>query len=186
MLKRKWVAAKLFAALGGAGLAFGLWVPGAGAVGPLPPPFSNGNYLNRYVCNEQTDGNLFSALIRLKSNGAGTFDGGTMFAPLSSDGGVSDTALPPTANFCIFDLDIAGSSYAVDSHGVGVEVLSWTQSSTNPAGCATPFPTATIVSSDTFVLRVEGIKLSGASVRSDLTSDNLLDEDSPGHGYCVK
>jgi len=185
MLKRKWVAARLFAALGGAGLAFGLWVPGARSA-TLPPPFSNANYLNRYVCNETTNGHLFTALMRLHPNGAGTFDNGTMFAPVSSDGGVSDTTLPPTANFCTFNLDVAGSSYAVDTHGIGVEVLSWTQSSTNPAECASPFPTTSFMSSDAFVMRVQGAKPSGASVRTEVTSDNLLDQGFPGDGYCVK
>jgi hypothetical protein len=182
MLKRKWVAAKLFAALGGAVLAFGVWVPRAGA----QPAFGNGNYLNRYVCNEAADGNLFTGLMRLSANGSGTFNSGTMQAPVSNDGGVFDSTMPPTGNFCLFNLNVSGSSYAVDDHGVGVEVLSWTAAASNAAECGTPFPTATFTSSDAFVLRVNGFKPSGALVRSEVTSDNFLDQDSAGTGYCVK
>src|SRR5690349_4830669 len=110
MLKRKWVAAKLFAVVGGASLALGICVPKASAqvvnLGTLPPPFSNGNYLNRYICNETSDGNLFTGIIRIHTNGGGTFDGGTLEAPISNDGGVFVVGNPPPGNFCEFDLDV--------------------------------------------------------------------------------
>lgn len=196
MLKRKWVAAKLFAALGGVGLAFGLCVPRASAANTSPDPnispgsFSNANYLNRYICNESADGNLFTALIRLRPNGSGAFEAGVMQAPISADGGAIVGGNPPNLNFCEFDLNTNGSAYVVGTNGVGVEVLSWTAAATNSAGCATPYATATFSSSDTFVLRNQS-RASGASISDEITSDNLLNQGATaatgaGYGSCSK
>jgi len=97
MSKRRWVAAKLFAALGGAGLALGICVPRASAAGP--PPFSNSNYSARYICNETSDSNFFTAIARLNANGAGTYNGGTLVASISAFTGF-DPASPPEDNSC--------------------------------------------------------------------------------------
>jgi|GEM_PF-1492665 len=184
MSKRRWVASKLFAVLGGAGLAIGVCVPRASA---QPPPFSNANYANRYVCNVTSDGDFFTGLMTLYPNGAGTYTKGTLEAPISSDGGTFSSTLPPTQNFCLFNLDVAGSSYAIDTHGNGVEVLSWTADtlSNNPS-CTVPFPTSTFVMSNDIMLRAYAVKPSGAVIRAEITSNNLLNFAFPGHGYCVK
>jgi len=182
MLKRKWVAAKLFAVLGGTGLAFGLCVPRASAQ-VTPGSFSNANYANRYVCNEASDDEFFIALMSRFPNGAGTFTSGTMQAPDSAFTGFS-SALPPPGNFCAYTLDVAGSSYLVSSNGTGVEVLSFTGPATNPTGC--PDSPGTFEMSDSFVMRINGAKPSGAVIRTELTSDNLLDQDEPGLGHCLK
>jgi hypothetical protein len=183
MLKRKWVAARLFAVLGGAGLAFGLCVPKANAQAPTPGNFSNANYANRYVCNEASDDNFFIALMTLFPNGTGTFTTGTMQAPDSAFT-VFDAGLPPPSNYCAYTLDVAGSSYLVSSNGTGVEVLSWTGPATNNVNC--PDSPGTFIMSDTFVMRINGARPSGAVVRTEVTSNNLLDEDEPGLGHCLK
>jgi|SRR5579883_1954703 hypothetical protein len=180
MLKRKWVAAKLFAVLGGAGLAFGLCVPSASAQAPTPGNFSNANYANRYVCNLASDDDFYTALTTVFPNGGGTFTSGTMEAPVSAFVAF-DPTLPPPANFCAYSLDVAGSSYAVATNGTGVEVLSWSPASTNNPSCPAGF-----LMSDSFVMRINGAKPSGAVVRTETTSDNLLGEDEPGWGPCLK
>jgi hypothetical protein len=181
MLKRKWVAAKLFAVLGGAGLALGLCVPTASAAAPTPGNFSNANYANRYVCNLASDDDFYTALTTIFPNGGGTFTSGTMEAPVSAFTAFTATS-PPPANFCLYTLDVAGSSYAVATDGTGVEVLSWTGASTNNASC----PSGTFVMSDSFVMRITGARPSGAVIRTETTSDNLLEEDEPGRGHCIK
>jgi hypothetical protein len=93
--------------------------------------------------------------------------------------------MPASGNFCVFNLSTVGSSYSVDQKGVGVEVLSWTNPTTNPPGCATPFPAATFTTSDRFVMRAE-TKPSGAVIQTVVTSDNFLDQGDPGGGYCLK
>jgi len=183
MSKRRWVASKLFAVLGGAGLAIGVCVPRASA----QPPFSNANYANRYICNVTADSNFFTGLMELNPNGAGTYTSGTLEAPASAVGPFLPVA-PPPGNFCMYALDIAGSSYSVDVHGVGIEVLSWTAAATNQGICPGA-PSFTM--SNAIVLRTFDTRASGAVVRTEITSNNLLDEfpsgnSAAGYGYCLK
>jgi hypothetical protein len=180
MSKRKWVASKLFAVLGGAGLAIGVCVPRASA----QPPFSNANYANRYVCNVTSALNFFTGMMEINPNGAGTYTGGTLEAPLSAFTAFNP-GVPPPGNFCMYTLDIAGSSYSVDVHGVGIEVLSWTGAATNSPICPDS-PGGTFQMSDAIVLREFDTRSSGAVVRTEITSNNLLDQDSAGYGYCLK
>jgi hypothetical protein len=178
MSKRRWVASKLFAVLGGAGLAIGVCVPRASA----QPPFSNANYANRYVCNVSSDSNFFTGMMELVPNGAGTYISGTLEMPASAVGPFN-ILLPPPGNFCMYTLDIAGSSYSVDVHGVGIEVLSWT--TTNPACPGSP----TFTMSNAIVLRAFDTRLSGAVVRTEITSNNFVNEAPSafaGYGYCLK
>ena len=110
MSKRRWVASKLLAVLGGAGLALAVWVPRASA----QLTFSNSSYANRYVCGVSSDGNLFPGTMILRPNGTGTYVSGTLEVPVSVDGGAFTPTLPPTGNFCQYNLDVAGSSYLVN------------------------------------------------------------------------
>ena len=180
MSKRRWVGAKLLAVLGGAGLAIGVCVPRASA----QPPFSNANYLARYVCNVTAGSNFFTGMMKLVPNGAGTYISGTIEAPLSAFTAFNP-ALPPPGNFCMYTLNIAGSSYSVDVHGVGIEVLSWTGAITNSLACPDG-PGGTFTMSDAIVLRTFDTRASGAVVRTEITSNNLLDTDVAGYGYCLK
>jgi len=184
MSKRKWVAAKLFAVLGGAGLAIGICVPRA--IAQLPTfEFSNANYLNRYTCNE-TSGKFTGQMV-LHVNGAGTYVSGTLEAPLSAFTTITPISVAPAANFCSYTLDVSGSSYLVSEDGIGVEVLSWTAASTN-SSC--PASGGTFIMSDTFVMRTNGLKPSGAVVRTEITSNNFLNQGQttvdPGYGHCLK
>ena len=83
MLKRRSVAARLFAVLGGAGLAFSICVPRATA---RVPPFSNTNYGGRYICSVSARGNFFTAIMLLmpSGSGSGTYRGGTLFASVGA------------------------------------------------------------------------------------------------------
>jgi len=179
MSKRRWVASKLFAVLGGAGLAIGVCVPRASA----QPPFSNANYVNRYVCGVSADDDFFTGTIVINPNGFGTYTSGTLEAPVSAFTTFNPGA-PPPGNFCLYNLDIAGSAYSVDVHGNGIEVLSWSPPSpnTNPPAC----PSTTFEMSNAIVLRAFDTKASGAVVRTEITSSNLLDEDDAGRGHCLK
>ena len=95
MSKRRWVASKLLAVLGGAGLAIGVCVPRASA----QPPFSNASYANRYVCGVSSDDDFFTGTMILSPNGTGTYISGTLEAPVSALAAFNP-ALPPTGNFC--------------------------------------------------------------------------------------
>jgi len=183
MSKRKWVAAKLFAVLGGAGLAIGICVPRASA---QLLTFSNSTYANRYVCGVSSDSNLFTGTMILTPNGSGTYVSGTLEVPVSIDGGTFTPTLPPTGNFCTYLLNVAGSSYLVSAQGIGVEVLTWSPPSpnTNNPMC----PSATFVMSNTIVLRAYAATITGKSINTQITSSNFLGEtaDSAGYGTCVK
>jgi hypothetical protein len=194
MSKRKWVAAKLFAVLGGAGLAIGLCVPRAGA---QPPPFSNNSYANRYICivtaqKTAVDADAVgadavnagvTAVLRLSPNGSGSYNDGTLETPIDPFTAFNP-GLPPTSNFCTFVLDIAGSSYLLGPDGLGVEVLSWSPPSpnTNPSAC----PTTTFIMSNEIVLRAFAATLTGRSITTEITSNNFLDQDEAGEGECFK
>jgi hypothetical protein len=188
MSKRKWVAAKLFAVLGGVGLAFGICVPRASAQ-VVPGGFSNANYLNYYTCNETSD-EFYTGQMVLEVNGSGTFVSGALQASANAfTGGTFNSSSPPPANFCAYSLVVAGSSYLVSSDGVGVEVLSWAPPSpnTNQGACPGAF-----VMSDTFAMRTNGSRPSGAVVRTEITSDNFMNISAsgvaadPGYGHCLK
>lgn len=186
MSKRRWVASKLLAVLGGAVLALAVWVPRASA----QLIFSNSSYANRYVCGVSAFGNLFPGTMILTPNGTGTYVSGTLEVPVSADGGTFSPTLPPTGNFCQWNLDVAGSSYSVNSKGIGVEVLSWsvpTPNTNNPM-CATALSAATptFVMSNTIVLRAYLATPTGRSITTEITSNNFLNLATTGYGTCVK
>jgi hypothetical protein len=184
MSKRKWVAAKLFAVLGGAGLATCICLSRASAL-TIVPPFSASNYVNRYICEVSSDENFFTGVMSLYPNGAGAYTAGTLNAPLSPFGvALFNPANPPQANTCSYSLILPGSSYTVSANGLTVEVLSWKAVAGNNLNCPVSF-----VMSNELVLRAN-VNAAGAVQRLQLTSGNLLNQgltiDDPGEGQCFK
>jgi hypothetical protein len=188
MSKRRWVASRVCAVLGGAALAVGLCVPRASAANP-PPPWDNTNYAGRYVCNWTSDDDFFDAVAELEPNGAGTYTAGSLEIATSAFTAFDET-LPPPGNFCSYTLAIAGSSYSIGADGTGIEVLQFTASPSNNTSCAdsggNPLAPGTFEVANAIVLRLADLTPSGASIRDTVTSSNLLDEDEPGFGYCEK
>ncbi|MBV8357410.1 MAG: hypothetical protein JO189_05670 [Deltaproteobacteria bacterium] len=195
MSKRQGLASKLLAVLGGAGLAIGICAARASAqatLPPLPPPWSNANFANRYVCNATSGsgdatvgGNIFTGVMKINPNGAGKYTAGTLNASGSPFFPFSPNSVP-TANFCSYSLNTAGSGYAVSPQGIGTDVLLWTLTSTNTA-CPPTF-----VEHDIFVIR-NNVTANNTVPRTDFTSDNFLGlhgsviaPRDPGHGYCLK
>ena len=172
MSNRRRVGSGLLAVLGGATLALGISVRRANAV----PPFSNANYINRYVCSESATSNTLTALLRVDPDGNGGYTSGTLQAPVT----LAFTPGTPSTNFCAYTLQ-SSSAYVVTSNGTGLEVLSWVASATNNAACPADF-----TMSDAFVMRAEGIRKNGAVIRTSLTTDNLLGGITSGEGYCLK
>jgi len=189
MSKRRWVAAKLFAVLGGAGLALGICVPRASAANP--PPFSNSNYDNRYICNVTSDENFFTAVIRVTPNGNGTYTDGTLVTPLDSFGVVPfNPADTPEDNSCSYGLVAPSSSYVVSANGLTVEVQTWKASPGNDPSCPDS-PLGTFVMSNEIVLRAN-VNANGKVQNASISSGNLLDQgvifvtEDPGDGFCFK
>lgn len=182
MSKRRGLASKLFAVLGGAGLAIGICVPRANA---QVPPFSNANYANRYVCNVHADFDFVGAVMKINPNGSGGFTAGTMNAAISPFAAFNPAGTAPT-NFCSYTLDAPASSYAVSQQGIGTEVLSWTANSTNNTSCPESSPAGgNFLMYNKFVLR-NNVTANNTVPRSDITSGNLLDDGETGRGYCLK
>jgi len=177
MSKRKWVGAKLFAVLGGTGLALGICVPRATAV---VPPFSAKNYTNRYVCTVSDDSNSTTGVVRIRPNGSGAYNGGTL--EIALDGAVFpfDPAAPPEDNFCTYSLVPAASSYTVSANGLGTEVQSWKPAAGNDPDCPLSF-----VMSNTIALQTN-VNAGGVAQDLLLTSSNLADDGEPGYGSCLK
>jgi hypothetical protein len=183
MSKRKWAAAKLFAVLGGAGLAIGICAPRVSIA--QPPPFTAANYANRYECNVTSDENFYTAVMLLYPNGAGTYTNGTLVAA----GGrffAFDPAMPPEANTCSYSLILPSSAYVVSANGFTTEVLSWMADAANNAACpvSTP-PLGSFVMSNTTALRAN-VTAAGVVQNEQITSGNLLDFPFPGYGQCLK
>lgn len=179
MSNRRWVGSGLLAVLGGATLALSISVRASAA----PPPFSNSNYVNRYECNWTSDDNFFTSIAILNPNGSGTYSSGLLWVATNQFAGFNP-ALPPNQNFCVYSLDVAGSSYSIGANGLGVEVLSWTALTSNNAAC--PTSPGTFTMSDENALRTADTRPSGAAVFGWTTSNNLADQDDPGYGPCLK
>lgn len=177
MSKRKWVATKLFAVLGGTGLAIGICVPPATAV---VPPFAAKNYANRYVCTVTDSSNGTTGVVRIKPNGSGAYINGLLEIALDGGAFPFDPAAPPEDNFCSYSLVIAASSYTVSANGLGTEVQSWKAASGNNADCPGSFVMANEIALST------NLDSAGESTALQLTSGNLADDDEPGQGYCLK
>lgn len=187
MLKRRSVAARRFAVLGGAGLALSICVTRAIA---RVPPFSNTNYGGRYVCSVSSRGNFFTATMLLipsgtsSSSGMGTYRGGTLFASVGAFLAFNAKA-PPKDNFCSYSLDISPKSsfYVVGSNGLTTEVLTWMPAAGNNPAC--PATSGSFIMSQESVLRAN-VNKTGEVQDTSISSGNLLDQDLPGDGYCSK
>jgi hypothetical protein len=173
MSKRQGLASKLFAVLGGAGLAISVCAPRANAGAPVPPPWTNANYANRYVCNETSDENFVTGVAKINPNGAGGYSAGTLFAAGDPFFTISTSGTPPS-NFCSYSLNTSSSGYAINSHGIGTEVQSWTAASTNNADCQPSF-----VMTTTIVIR-NNLTANNTVPRTDFTSDNFMGVTNPG------
>ena len=196
MSKRLGVVSKLCAVLGGAGLALCFWTPRVSAGASPPPPWANANYANRYVCNESAY--IFIAddhttgIAEVSPNGKGGYSGGTLTSP-GTPFFDPNTSLAAPSNFCQYTLDTTGSTYAINSHGIGTEVQSWTLTTGQNADCQASFVMAT-----SFVLR-NNVNSNNIVPRTELTTDNFLGvsvpgviiadgetSEVPGTGYCLK
>jgi hypothetical protein len=185
MSKRQGLASKLLAVLGGAGLAISICAARASAQdAPKPPPWSDANFANRYICNATSDADHFTGIIKFNPSGTGVYTAGTLNASGSPFYAFSTTSVGPS-NFCSYSLNTAGSGYTVSSQGIGTDVLLWEASSGNNALCPPSF-----VEYDRFVIR-NNVTANNTVPRTDFTSDNFLGLHSttfqdPGHGYCLK
>jgi hypothetical protein len=188
MSKRQGLASKLLAVLGGAGLAIGICAARASAQdASKPPPWSNANYANRYICNVSSDGDLgqhLTGVMKINPNGAGKYTAGTLNASSSPFVPFLPNATP-SSNFCSYSLNTASSTYAVASNGIGTESLVWTRSTSNSLLCPLGF-----TMTDKFVIR-NNVTGNNVVPRTDFTSNNFLGQHStnfrdPGHGYCLK
>jgi hypothetical protein len=188
MRKRQRQAPKLFALMGGAGLALGICVSSAHAAPPIPP-FTNANYAERYACNltsfdsTTVPPEFFSAIIKINPDGAGGYTGtGVLKAAATAINGVDfDDTLPPRENFCFYTQDNAGSSYSIGAGGIGTEVLSWIAVAGNNASCPGDF-----VMSNTIVLKAGAMTSDNLATGTQTTSNNLMNDGVAGQGYCSK
>lgn len=134
--------------------------------------FSNANYTGRYTCNEASILDFYTAVIRYTPNGAGGYTDGVLIASL-------EPFASPTMLFCTYLLQPV-SNYAIDTTGVGFEMLTWGAAVGNNALCPASFvdETATALRSI--------LNANGASIRAEFASANLLNSFFPGHGTCVQ
>jgi hypothetical protein len=196
MSKRQGLASKLLAVLGGAGLAIGICAARASAQASKPPPWSNANFDNRYICNADSHtfnpitnvSKYYTGVMKINPNGTGGYTAGTLNASLSPFFLFQPSSTPPT-NFCSYSLNTAASGYAVAQNGQGLDMLTWTASTANNALCPASF-----VENDRFVLR-NNVTGNNVVPRTDFTSNNFLGLHSavaalivedPGSGYCLK
>ena len=144
--------------------------------------FSNADYSGRYVCNVTSNdavNNLspeyFTGIMKLNPNGVGGYQlVGALKAASSAINGVTfDDSLPPPANFCLYALDNATSSYSVGLNGGVTENLSWLAVGSNNAACPASFS-------------MNQVSMVAANGRNPITSNNLLSTGAAGQGYCVK
>jgi hypothetical protein len=181
MAKRQGVASKLFAVLGGAGLAIGVCTSRATAGPGVPPPWTNANYANRYVCNDGVDDAMFTGVEKINPNGGGGYTAGTANASISGvDLDLFNPSLIPTKNFCSYSLDTGHSAYAIDQHGIGVETLSWMAATSNSKSCPGDF-----VETRSIVIR-NNTTSNNTVPRTDFAGEGFMDDSSPGQGFCLK
>jgi len=166
---------KLIVALVVFGLSTVLWVPRMGAE---VTTFSVKNYNGSYACRYASFEDFFTAVSQYTPNGAGGYTTGTLVASLNAFTGFNSAA--PASQFCTFFLEPSASFYSIDATGLGFEELSWTPSVANSPLC---FPAAFFIDQDQIALR--NLTQNGATIRAELSDDNLLDIGVPGHGTCV-
>jgi len=168
---------KLITALGLVGLMLGLSAP---MVSAQVVTFSNANYTGRYACTDAGRNDSLTAVIKYNPNGSGAYSAGTLVASLEPFDGDADV-VPPSADFCFYTLDIAGSSYTIAADGTGFEQLVWMAAATNQPGCPPNFSNQTAIG-----LRNMQDASGVAVIRAEFASANSLDANDAGHGTCLK
>jgi|SRR6516225_221230 hypothetical protein len=160
---------KLIAGVAVLGLLIGFSATKAGA------QLGNANYIGRYACTATDNIIGNTAVIKYGPNGAGAYEGGTLTAsgtPFTGSG------------FCVYDLNLAASSYTIGTDGTGFEKLTWTASATNAPGCPPTFVDQTAIALST------NLNTGGATLQADFTDADLLGASGGagevGYGYCVK
>jgi len=138
------------------------------------------NYVGRYACTNASDDDFFTAIIKYGPNGGGAYTAGTLIA--SANAFVGFPTVSASGDYCIYTLDPAASSYSIGTDGTGFEELTWTSTGTNNAtlGCPGSFGDQTAIG-----LRND-LNPDGSTIRAEFASVNLLDENEPGHGHCLK
>jgi len=174
--------AKLIAALGILGLMMVCSVP---KVSAQVTTFSDANYSGRYGCELSFDEDFFTAVYKYNPDGAGGYANGTMIGSLNNFVTPYDNT-NPAGQFCTFFLETAASAYSVAANGIGNEILLWTPSIANPAGC----PIFGFIDETFIALRnITSGPPAGASIRAEVADRNLFGIDplgDAGHGSCLK
>jgi len=197
MSKGQGLASKLVTVLGGAGLAITVCAPRVSSQNAMiPPPFTDANYANRYVCNlsAYVDGfdDHATGIAKINPNGRGLYTAGTLTSAGTPFFDVDTTKTSPS-NFCVYSLNTGSSAFAVNAKGTGTEIQSWTLNSGQNPLCQASF-----VMTNAIVLR-NNVNANNIVPRLELTSDNFLGvsnpgvieaegatSDVPGTGYCYK
>ena len=163
----------LVAAVGIFGFAMGAWVP---VVNAQVSSFSTAIYSGRYICNVTANEDFYTAVIKYNPQGNGRYHAGTLTASANAFG--DDTA--GQSGFCTYNLNTVGSNYNVTGQGIGFERLVWTADAGNDTTCPGSFV-------DQTTLGVRNVtNANGITVSAEISSVNLLGNDEPGRGYCLK
>jgi hypothetical protein len=114
----------------------------------------------------------------------GNYRGGTLFGSVGAFFAF-DPGAPPNDNFCSYTLDTSPKSsfYVVGTKGLTTEVLTWMAAAENNPAC--PATSGTFIMSQESVLGVN-VDVTGRVKTTSFSSNNLLDQDFPGDGYCSK
>jgi hypothetical protein len=170
---------KVIGAMGLLGMLVGLSAPRVSAESNPVISFSDAVYTGRYVCTTASRFDQFTAVIKYNPNGGGAYSAGTLIASLEPFDLDTDVQ-PPSMDFCTYFLDRAASSYTVGTDGTGFETLSWLTSPTNPTACPGSF-----IDQTSLALR-DNTDITGAVLRAEISSANLLGQGSAGLGFCLK
>jgi hypothetical protein len=178
---------KLVTALAVVGLIMGLSALRASAAPATPSvgsndqvtSFTNANWSGRYACQDTSDDDFFTAVMKLNPNGAGAFDGGTLSGSADAFGVEAPIA---SADFCLYNLDLPDSSYSITANGTGFAEMTWV-----PPFPVTNDPLCPLAFENQYAVNLRGNVEPGTLnvLRAELASANLFDEDEPGHGYCL-
>jgi hypothetical protein len=165
---------KALAGLAALALVMGISLPNAHA------QLSATNYSGRYACAVSSDDNFYTAIVKYGPNGQGAYAAGTLIA--AANAFVAFPTVSPSGDYCIYTLDTTSSSYNIGSDGMGFESLSWVSTGPNNStlGCPSSFVDQTAIG------LLGAFNASATTQRSEFVDANLLGEDEPGHGHCLK
>ena len=138
------------------------------------------SYAGRYACNEESNGDTFTAIIKYGPDGAGAYNGGTLIGSLTAFS-LAFPTVSPTADYCLYALDLNMSFYTISSKdGTGFENLVWNAGPRNDPACPASFTDQTAISLGTV------LNSSGQTLREEFVSADLFGTPVAGHGSCVK